>query len=189
MSFLFKSSKKSSGSGSGTPSTALPPATREIRSSDGPGSQQSQIPTRNGATKPGSPSPGQKGSVSNSLSSIAESGSRSGSAPPQETKQAEFMRQNGGLAGDLGNGMAGGAGMGMSRQGALSPEQKTLRDKNQDQVSDTPPWPSESRRTWALLRMSSYANHVFSNWARGSRCNRADLHHKMPRPTHGRRNV
>ncbi|KAI6870782.1 hypothetical protein KC338_g2897 [Hortaea werneckii] len=133
MSFLFKSSKKSSGSGSGTPSTALPPATREIRSSDGPGSQQSQIPTRNGATKPGSPTPGQKGSVSNSLSSIAESGSRSGSAPPQETKQAEFMRQNGGLAGDLGNGMAGGAGMGMARQGALSPEQKTLRDKNQDQ--------------------------------------------------------
>ncbi|OQO03087.1 hypothetical protein B0A48_11342 [Cryoendolithus antarcticus] len=66
MSFLFKSSKK----GGPTPN-ALPPASRDIRSADGP---QSQIPTLNGAVKPASPTPGQQqgvnGSVNGSLNSL-----------------------------------------------------------------------------------------------------------------------
>ncbi|KAK5164400.1 Negative regulator of mitotic exit [Saxophila tyrrhenica] len=68
MSFLFKSKQKNA-----NPS-ALPPASRDIRSADGPGSGSgSQIPTLNGAingaVKPSSPTPGS--SVNNSINSLA----------------------------------------------------------------------------------------------------------------------
>lgn len=109
MSFLFKSSKPKPGA------NALPPATRDIRSSDGPGSQ-SQIPTMNGvfnAPKPGSPTPG--ASVNGSLNSVVE---RTGSASVPEDKQVSNVRQqefNG------------------SRR-AESPEQKSLRDQSREPV-------------------------------------------------------
>jgi hypothetical protein len=82
MSFLFKSSKKGS---QGT--NALPPASRDIRSAEGP---QSQIPTFNGApngAKPGSPTPGASASGSlNSLASEKLGGMRS--PPPMEARSA-----------------------------------------------------------------------------------------------------
>ena len=71
MSFLFKSSKK------GGPNGAFPPATRDIRSSEG---SQSQIPTLNGA-KPASPTPGQ--SANNSLNSLANEKIAIRSPPPE----------------------------------------------------------------------------------------------------------
>lgn len=80
MSFLFKSSKK----GGSQTSNALPPASRDIRSSEGP---QSQIPTLNGApngAKPGSPTPG--GSASGSLNSLASEKLGMRSPPPGEDR-------------------------------------------------------------------------------------------------------
>ena len=98
MSFLFKSSKKASGAQSqqhhstyqpGSNNNALPAATREIRSSDGPSasSSQSQIPTLNGVlsggggSKPGSPTPfdrnGQQ-SVNASFNSLVQGDEKGG---------------------------------------------------------------------------------------------------------------
>jgi hypothetical protein len=66
MSFLFKSKQKNPNP------NALPPASRDIRSSDGPAAAPaSQIPTLNGivnGAKPASPTPGS--SVNNSLASL-----------------------------------------------------------------------------------------------------------------------
>ncbi|KAK4555360.1 Negative regulator of mitotic exit [Recurvomyces mirabilis] len=114
MSFLFKSSKK----GNAIPN-GLQPATRDIKSSDGP---QSQIPTLNGVmngSKPGSPTPHQQGSVNTSLNSVAGDG-RSSSAPPQEDlarKQLMRTQQEG---------------MGGPPRGAPSPEQKMLRENSRE---------------------------------------------------------
>ena len=117
MSFLFKSNKSKNPN-----PNALPSASRDIRSSDGitpTGSSSSQIPTLNGIAnsniaKPGSPTPGT--SVNNSLSSVAEQGSRPGTgsnARPSQDEKAGFM-------GD----------------GARSPEpeQKSIRSASQDAV-------------------------------------------------------
>lgn len=71
MSFLFKSSKQKNPN-----PNALPAASRDIKSSDGPGSQ---IPTLNGVVngvKPASPTPGS--SVNNSLASLAENNAPNG---------------------------------------------------------------------------------------------------------------
>ena len=116
MSFLFKSSKK----GSAIPN-GLPPATRDIKSSDGP---QSQIPTLNGmmnGSKPGSPTPHQQGSVNNSLNSVGGDG-RSNSAPPQEElARKQLMRtQQEGMTGPP--------------RGPPSPEQKMLRESSREPV-------------------------------------------------------
>ncbi|KAK5109542.1 hypothetical protein LTR62_006893 [Meristemomyces frigidus] len=120
MSFLFKSSKK----GGAIPSQ-LPPVTRDIRSSDGPGSQ---IPTLNGmvnaGSKPGSPTPQQQqqqGSANASLNSVGDA--RSHSAPPQEElarKQFQRPQQDGGTA------------MVARAPGPPSPEQKMLRDATRE---------------------------------------------------------
>ena len=64
MSFLFKSKNQKAGA------HALPPASRDIKSSDGTNNSGSQIPTLNGVVKPGSPTPGQ--SVNTSLNSLSE---------------------------------------------------------------------------------------------------------------------
>lgn len=122
MSFLFKSSKKGGGA---HPANALPPATREIRSSDG----QSQIPTlngmMNGSSRVGSPTP-QGPSVNNSMNSLAPNGNggeRSTSAPPQEDKAAYIpaLRPDG---------------VGARGSGPPSPEQKSLglRERSQESV-------------------------------------------------------
>ena len=77
MSFLFKSKQR------GAASSALPPASRDIRSSDGPASQ---IPTLNGAVngaKPVSPTPPST-SVNNSLNSLAGNGNALKPAPLDE---------------------------------------------------------------------------------------------------------
>lgn len=82
MSFLFKSSKK----GGPQPPNALPPASRDIRSADGP---QSQIPTFNAAqngVKPSSPTPA--GSASGSLNSLASEKLGMRSPPPGEERPA-----------------------------------------------------------------------------------------------------
>lgn len=113
MSFLFKSSKK--GSSSQVPN-ALPPASRDIRSADGP---QSQIPTLNGAlngAKPGSPTPGASASGSlNSLASEKFGGMRS--PPPGEPRPEPGNAQRG--------------------QVAPSPDQR-MRQMSQDDVSGYP---------------------------------------------------
>jgi hypothetical protein len=119
MSFLFKSSKKA-------PNTALPPATREIRSSDG-NSSGSQIPQPlngmvNGSSKPGSPTPGVQ-SVNNSLNSLADTQPRTGSVPPAEDRQVMQVRQQ----------ETNGA------RRAESPEQKSLRDQSREAVRSTEP--------------------------------------------------
>lgn len=67
MSFLFKSSKKSSSGPNPTAPQSVPPAGRELRSFEGKEVGGSQIPLPNGS-KPGSPTPGQ--SVDNSLNSL-----------------------------------------------------------------------------------------------------------------------
>ena len=111
MSFLFKSSKK----GSQT-NNALPPASRDIRSADGP---QSQIPTFNGApngAKPASPTPG-GASASGSLNSLASEKLGMRSPPPMETRA---------IAADASRG-----------QVIPSPEQRT-RNTSQDEVGEHP---------------------------------------------------
>lgn len=79
MSFLFKSSKKA---GASQVPNALPPASRDIRSSDGP---QSQIPTLNGAPN-GAKSPTPAGSASGSLNSLASEKLGMRSPPPGEER-------------------------------------------------------------------------------------------------------
>lgn len=78
MSFLFKSSKKAQAQAQPPPppSTTLPPATRNIRSSDGP-TPGSQIPTLNGARDPRpqqpqtqTPTPGTSVSTINTINSL-----------------------------------------------------------------------------------------------------------------------
>lgn len=108
MSFLFKSSKK----GSQT-NNALPPASRDIRSSEGP---QSQIPTFNGApngAKASSPTPG--ASASGSLNSLASEKLGMRSPPPAEIRA---------IAADASRG-----------QVVPSPEQRT-RNTSQDEVGE-----------------------------------------------------
>ena len=109
MSFLFKSKQKG-----GHPS-ALPPASRDIRSSDGAGSQ---IPTFNGlnGVKPGSPTPGQ--SVNTSLNSLAGNEKIPITRTPTDDSRG-YRRQDGTPRGS----------------GPPSPEQKMLRDESQDTVS------------------------------------------------------
>ncbi|KAK5114251.1 hypothetical protein LTR85_010316 [Meristemomyces frigidus] len=165
MSFLFKSSKKNAAAAPG--SNALPPATREIRSSDGP-SSQSQIPTLNGmlngGSKPGSPTPGQQ-SVNNSLNSLAGNGNlvgmnggdRSMSAPPQEEKMGGVvpysMRQDGGAA---------------RGSGPPSPEQKSLRDRSQEVQTGQrlptqqgrPPPADASPYPWSQRRLTFTVSHT-----------------------------
>lgn len=142
MSFLFKSSKKSGSSSSNHASSnpsstpnALPPATREIRSSDGPGSG-SQIPTLNGAAKPGSPSQGATvGSLNSSLNSLAGNteGGRSGSGNAAGSEAGMAGQQQGSRSGSRQEGnLSGGTGMVARME---SPEQKSLRDRSQDSVS------------------------------------------------------
>ena len=109
MSFLFKSSKK----GSQT-NNALPPASRDIRSAEGP---QSQIPTFNGApngAKPASPTPG-GASASASLNSLASEKLGMRSPPPAETRV---------IAADASRG-----------QVVPSPEQRS-RNMSQDEVGE-----------------------------------------------------
>ena len=129
MSFLFKKTK-----GGGTvPNSALPNVSRDIRSSDGPGSQIPQplngmMQAPNGNSRVGSPQPQQLGSVNNSLSSLAgningDSG-RSNSAPPQEElARQQYMRTQ----------MNG---VGARGSGPPSPEQKSLsfRDPSRETV-------------------------------------------------------
>lgn len=113
MAFLFGKSKKAN------PANALPPASRDIRSSDGPsGSSASQIPTLNGVAgipKPGSPTPGAAGSVNNSLNSLA--GNETVRSGQQQQERGTFV---------------GGEGARMSV--APSPEQKMLRERNMEPV-------------------------------------------------------
>ncbi|KAK4539357.1 hypothetical protein LTR36_011014 [Oleoguttula mirabilis] len=190
MSFLFKSSKKNA-SANAPGSHALPAATRDIRSSDGP---QSQIPTLNGllsvngGSKPGSPTPGQQGSVNNSLNSLAGSGNgggmhgmngvngvngvngsgngmgmgiggeRSPSAPPQEERMVPY-----GMRQDGGGGGARGS-------GPPSPEQKSLRDRSQEaqmsqrlppQQARPPPPPTDaSPYPWSQRRLTFTVSHT-----------------------------
>ncbi|KAK5717059.1 Negative regulator of mitotic exit [Elasticomyces elasticus] len=178
MSFLFgKTKKPHPSSSSHTPSSALPVATRDIRSSDGPSSQTqpSQFGNFNGSSKPGSPTPGAM-SVNASLSSLAGAnggilagGERSSSAPPQEdgsgnmqgARQA-FLRNQGqnqqqGSSSGLSNGM------GVDRNGTASPglggngngngnmmaEQKSLsfRDGSQSRGLVPQPQPNGSLRS------------------------------------------
>ncbi|KAK5707087.1 Negative regulator of mitotic exit [Elasticomyces elasticus] len=132
MSFLFGKTKKPHPSSSHTPSSALPIATRDIRSSDGPSSQTqpSQFGNFNGSSKPGSPTPGAM-SVNASLSSLAGAnggilagGERSSSAPPQEDgsgnvqgARQQFLRNQNqqGSSSGLSNGMS------VDRNGTASP--------------------------------------------------------------------
>ncbi|KAK4890989.1 Negative regulator of mitotic exit [Elasticomyces elasticus] len=154
MSFLFGKTKKPHPSSSHTPSSALPIATRDIRSSDGPSSQTqpSQFGNFNGSSKPGSPTPGAM-SVNASLSSLAGAnggilagGERSSSAPPQEDgsgnvqgARQQFLRnqQQGGGSSGLSNGMGvdrnGTASPGLGAGGNMMAEQKSLsfRDASQ----------------------------------------------------------
>lgn len=90
MSFLFKSKTKE------PPRTGLPPATRDIRSSDGPQSQsQSQIPTLNGVANQSQPSttqtPPQVASANGSLNSINEM------VRPEQRRNEERSVERGGF--------------------------------------------------------------------------------------------
>lgn len=115
MSFLFKSSKQKGGA----VNNALPPASRDIRSSDGPNasSASSQIPTLNGIvsasnSKPSSPTPG--ASVNNSLNSVsAGDGARPGT-PGSRPQQEDWVAQNGD---------------GVKSPEPTSAEQKSMRDQ------------------------------------------------------------
>lgn len=121
MSFLFKSSKK----GSQT-NNALPPASRDIRSADGP---QSQIPTFNGApngAKPGSPTPGGI-SASGSLNSLASEKLGMRSPPPAEVRAIVAEASRG--------------------QVIPSPEQRT-RNTSQDEVCEQPPGAQWDETAW-----------------------------------------
>ena len=129
MSFLFKSSKKASGAQQqhhstyqqqGSSNNALPPATRDIRSSDGPSasanSSLSQIPTLNGVlggggggSKPGSPVP------------FDRNGPQSVNASFNSLVQGE-RDEKGGYGG-------GGGGLQVRGSGPPSPEQKSLSQR------------------------------------------------------------
>lgn len=120
MSFLFKSSKKGSQA-----TNALPPASRNIRSAEGP---QSQIPTFNGApngAKPGSPTPG--ASASGSLNSLASEHLSMRSPPPMEARPA---------ATDVSRG-----------QMVPSPDQRA-RNMSQDDVGEHPLGEQRVGTTW-----------------------------------------
>jgi hypothetical protein len=135
MSFLFKSSKK----GSQT-TNALPPASRDIRSADGP---QSQIPTFNGApngAKPGSPTPG--ASASNSLNSLASEKLGMRSPPPMEPRA---------MPADVSRGQA-----------IPSPEQRT-RNMSQDDVGGHPS-PRSSGMGWLEAHTDTPANADPKTW-------------------------
>lgn len=85
MSFLFKSKTKE------PPRTGLPPATRDIRSSDGP---QSQIPTLNGVanqTQLPTQTPPQGSSANGSLNSINET------VRPEQRRNDERSVERGGF--------------------------------------------------------------------------------------------
>ncbi|KAK3070352.1 Negative regulator of mitotic exit [Teratosphaeriaceae sp. CCFEE 6253] len=160
MSFLFKSKAKGGGGG-GAPGNALPNVSREIRSSDGPGSQ---IPTlngvvQNGSSRVGSPQPQQQGSVNNSMSSLAgnmnggENG-RSNSAPPQE----EIARQQ--YTRTQLNGVSA------RGSGPPSPEQKSLsfRDTSREprfpvQTPRAPP-ADASPYPWSQRRLQFTVSHT-----------------------------
>lgn len=106
MSFLFKSSKKG-----GPSSSALPPATRDIRSADGP---QSQIPTFNGRGTT-SPTPGGQ-SLNGSLNSLAGADKIPVKSPPPGEARETPSRD------------------GVRGSGPPTPEQK-VRTRSQDDVS------------------------------------------------------
>lgn len=119
MSFLFKSSKK----GSQT-TNALPPASRNIRSSEGP---QSQIPTFNGApngAKPGSPPP--TTSASGSLNSLASEKFGMRSPPPMEPRSSQVEPPKGQM---------------------VSSGDQRVRNMSQDEVGERLPKGNETRRT------------------------------------------
>ncbi|KAK4495339.1 hypothetical protein PRZ48_013670 [Zasmidium cellare] len=118
MAFLFGKSSKSKSGPSAAAAAPLPPATRDIRSSDGPGSQ---IPTLNGiggiSSKPGSPTPDQ--SMSASINAVAEK-EMAASAPRHGDNRIAALREEGN----------------MRANGPPSPEQKSLRDASRDASRD-----------------------------------------------------
>ncbi|KAH9819408.1 tip elongation aberrant protein 1-like [Teratosphaeria destructans] len=137
MSFLFKSSKKG-----GPPNTALPPATRDIRSSDGPNGG-SQVPQPMGGVvngqKPASPSPP---SVSNSIGSVVEHQGRMA-----EDKQVVQVRQQDGHN---------------APRRSDSPEQKTLQTNGPRMgppPSRTPP-ADNNPYPWSQKRLAFTVSHV-----------------------------
>nr|POE90150.1 tip elongation aberrant protein 1 [Quercus suber] len=137
-------------SGTATPPNALPPASRDIRSSDG---LASQIPTLNGVVNSGSVgSAAPNASVNNSLSSVA--GNTNEKSTNVSARSAADER------GAPGNTRPGADDRSASHprddyerpdKGPPSPEQKMLRDRSQDAnrqppPSDSSPYPWSQRR-------------------------------------------
>lgn len=114
MSFLFKSAKKSGPGPSAA--NALPPATRNLRSSDGEGPTAQHIPTLHNpgaiGAKPTSPTPGQL--ATSNLGAIVEKKETGPISRPPEDRVAALR--------DAGQGSGG----------SSSPEQKSLRDGSRD---------------------------------------------------------
>lgn len=129
MSFLFKSKSKGASGPGNPPSSALPAASRDIRSSDGhppaTANGHSAIPTLT-SSKPGSPTPGQQPISLNGFGAIEQlprslSAQARGATPEDKMLQGYARGQDEGMAGRI-------------SAGPPSPEQKTLRDRSQDTV-------------------------------------------------------
>ncbi|WPH01615.1 Hypothetical protein R9X50_00446300 [Acrodontium crateriforme] len=139
MSFLFKSKQK------GANANALPVATRDLRSSDGPASQ---IPGLNGivnTTKPASPTPTGT-SANTSLNSLAGNGN-SLKSMQQDEKAGYYQPENT-----------------LRDAGPPSPERQAPRGQDQ-QVRNLPvqanrPPPAESPYPWSQRRLTFPSSHL-----------------------------
>ncbi|KAL1583920.1 hypothetical protein WHR41_07359 [Cladosporium halotolerans] len=131
MSFLFKSSKKA---GASQVPNALPPASRDIRSSDGP---QSQIPTLNGAPN-GAKSPTPAGSASGSLNSLASEKLGMRSPPPGEERP---------VPGDLSRGqVAPVADQRVRNMSQDDPQRLAMQSRTPPPTDNSSPYPWSQRR-------------------------------------------